>query len=609
MPNASTTSSRFRCVLALTLSLALCQAALGPSPAGAQAPRLRVVVERPALGSTLQEMVVISGWATDLASTVGTGIVSEGVEVWLGPADTGQLLGTAGYGDPRPDVAEQLGDDRHLLSGFRFFWNSCEASPGANELTVRVRTSAPRREAVAVAVPITVEPCTVRAGEMVQGEIVTSGQADAWTFEGTAGDRVSITLDGYLLGGWDPVLELIAPDGRREDVDDDSGPDLDAWLSRRLSQTGTYTVLARPFSNDGCTGDYVVLGWAGAPERSDPNRAAGALGEGTRFTYRGSVREFGERQAWRFEGQAGEELILYLTRNVGSRLDPFVELQAPDGHLLAQDDDSGGGLNSFLQGVLPQDGTYTVVAHSARDDCGGPYELRVEPEWGSHSRLRGELPFGEAVPGSLSRDVRRDVWSFPATAGERATLTVETNGPTRVQVAAPSGDWEQGRATRGQPLGLSFLPAESGTYQAVVFVDTSRPIDYALTLERGYGRLVVQRGAVPLGRPVAGEIQFAGGRDLYTFEARQGQQVRIALDRPARSQLDPYLELLDPDGRTLAEDDDSGGELNALIQVPLARTGTYTIVARGFEDTTGPYTLTVTLTGEPTPTSPSAPNP
>jgi hypothetical protein len=208
--------------------------------------------------------------------------------------------------------------------------------------------------------------------------------------------------------------------------------------------------------------------------------------------------------------------------------------------------------------------------------------------------------------------VRRDVWSFPAVAGERLTLVLNTNGPTRLQVARPSGDWEQTRSTRGQDVGLSFEPAETGTYQAVVFVDTSQPIQYSLALDHGFGPLVVNKGPVALGQPVRGEIRLAGGRDLYTFEGRQGQQVRIALDRPSRSQLDPYLELLDPDGRTLAEDDDSGGDLNALIQVALPRTGTYTVVARGFEDTAGPYVLTVALSDGagpgPAPTPP-APTP
>src|SRR5579883_1365657 len=527
---------------ALVLSLALPLAAR-PTPAAAQAPGLQLVVEQPTAGSDALETIVIGGWAVDTTSSSGTGIGPDGVEIWLGPADSGQLLGTAGYGDPRPEIADRLGNQRYLASGFRYFWNSCDAPPGPNTLTVRATSSAAGNRTTAVSVPITVNACSMDLGDSVTGQVFTAGPGDSWTFDGTAGERVAITLDG--VNGWDTLLELIAPDGSREDVDDDGGYDLNSWLSRHLNQTGRYTVIARPFSNEGCTGDYVVMGWMGPPERSDPNSAAAALGTAAQFTYRASLREFGERQAWTFTGEQGNELILYLPRNVGSRLDPFIELQGPDGQLLARDDDSGGGLNAFLQGVLPQTGTYTLVTEAARVNCGGEYTLRVEPGWGEQSRLRGPLTFDEAVSGSLAAtEARRDIWTFPATAGERVTLTVETTGPTRLQVAGPNGDWEQVRSTGGQPLGLSFVPAQSGTYDAVVFVDTSRPITYSLTLERGYGRLVANKGPVPLGQPVAGEIRFVDGRDLYTFEGRQGQQVRITLDRPGRSRLDPYLELL-----------------------------------------------------------------
>ncbi|HLI28984.1 MAG TPA: PPC domain-containing protein [Chloroflexota bacterium] len=596
--------------LAVALALLLAWPLLDATAARAQAPGPQLVVERPAADSVVRGNVVIGGWAADPTAPLGTGIVPDAVEIWLGAADSGQLVGTAGYGDPRPDVVQQLGNARFLASGFRYFWNACDVPPGPNTLVVRARSARPGQPAVTTQVPIVVEPCTIAFGETVDARLSTAGETGRWTFEGTAGERVAITLDG--VGDWDTLVELLAPDGSREDLDDDSGYNLNSWLSRRLAQTGTYTIVVRPFSADGCTGDYLLLGWMGPPGTSDPNVAASNLGTTADVVFRGSLREFGERQEWRFAGRAGDELILYAVRSLGSRFDPLVELLGPDGLLLARDDDSGGGLNSFLQGVLPQDGEYTLAIRSARDDCAGEYLLTLENGWGEQSVQRGPLPLQTEVSGALSvaSGARRDVWSFPATAGQRMTLILDTDGPTRVQVANPSGDWEVVKSTRGRGLGVTFEPSQTGTYEAVVFADTSRPIQYRLTLEPGLGRLISDKGPVPLGQRVEGEIRYAEARDRYTFEGRQGQRVRITLDRPGRSQLDPYLELLDPDGRTLAEDDDSGGDLNSLIDVTLPRTGTYTVVARGLGDTTGPYVLTVTLSGgEPTPTPSPSPSP
>ena len=58
--------------------------------------------------------------------------------------------------------------------------------------------------------------------------------------------------------------------------------------------------------------------------------------------------------------------------------------------------------------------------------------------------------------------------------------------------------------------------------------------------------------------------------------------------------LDPYLRLEDENGIRLAEDDDSGGNLNARIFFNPPRTGSYRIIATTFPDKeTGAFVLTV----------------
>src|SRR5262249_5902284 len=192
--------------VALALSLALPFVAFGPPSAAAQAPGPRLVVEQPSGGSQIRGQVEIGGWAVDTASATGTGIAPDSVEIWLGPAG-GQKIGDAGYGDPRTDVVQSLGNNRYVLSGFRYFWNSCDAPPGSNVLTITARSSAvPARTATAT-IPVTIGSCALQLGETVSGQILTSGQADEWTFDGTAGERGAITLDG--IGGRDTLLELV----------------------------------------------------------------------------------------------------------------------------------------------------------------------------------------------------------------------------------------------------------------------------------------------------------------------------------------------------------------------------------------------------------------
>lgn len=63
---------------------------------------------------------------------------------------------------------------------------------------------------------------------------------------------------------------------------------------------------------------------------------------------------------------------------------------------------------------------------------------------------------------------------------------------------------------------------------------------------------------------------------VYRFEGQAGQQVR--LDMVSR-EIDPFLILVAPNGRQLAQDDDSGGSKNARIVATLPASGTYLLIA------------------------------
>jgi hypothetical protein len=74
----------------------------------------------------------------------------------------------------------------------------------------------------------------------------------------------------------------------------------------------------------------------------------------------------------------------------------------------------------------------------------------------------------------------------------------------------------------------------------------------------------------------------------------------VKLDKEALYQIDlvghgidTYLRLLDEHGKQLAEDDDSGGNLNARIRHTTAKAGLYYIVATTFGGGEGAYTLSI----------------
>jgi hypothetical protein len=91
--------------------------------------------------------------------------------------------------------------------------------------------------------------------------------------------------------------------------------------------------------------------------------------------------------------------------------------------------------------------------------------------------------------------------------------------------------------------------------------------------------LLAQTTTLDFGDTVQGMLTTAETAIEYTFAGEQGQFVSITMTR-VDDDVDPYLRLLDANGRTLAEDDDSAGNLNSRIgPYRLPANGTYTIVA------------------------------
>jgi hypothetical protein len=93
---------------------------------------------------------------------------------------------------------------------------------------------------------------------------------------------------------------------------------------------------------------------------------------------------------------------------------------------------------------------------------------------------------------------------------------------------------------------------------------------------------------IAAGRWVKGQTSRYDLVEEYTFYARTGRYVTVAMERDSASpRLDPYLQLMDPSGRIVAYDDDGYGSGNSLIDsYYVSRSGTYTILARSYNDAT-----------------------
>ncbi|HEY9648739.1 MAG TPA: pre-peptidase C-terminal domain-containing protein [Chroococcidiopsis sp.] len=94
---------------------------------------------------------------------------------------------------------------------------------------------------------------SARAEDILQEQGTLSPAQDEYTFSGTAGQSVTITMTS---ADFDTVLSLVGPDGQDVAFNDDYARSLNSTIVVTLPSTGSYKIVARSFSGNG--GRYSV---------------------------------------------------------------------------------------------------------------------------------------------------------------------------------------------------------------------------------------------------------------------------------------------------------------------------------------------------------------
>lgn len=223
-------------------------------------------------------------------------------------------------------------------------------------------------------------PITVN-GPVVQGRLDVSSNMlpdgsyyNPYTFEGRAGQTVTITMTSHEI---DSYLILLAPG--QEDFhfeDDDSGRGSDALITVQLPYTGRYLILANAYSQ-GESGSYQLqvqdhpLSQAQLSPSHTILRLSGILGQGDYVLPDG--RYF---QEFSFQGRGNQTVRISLESN---DFDTYLILIDETQALVDKNDDAHANTtNSELVSTLPLDGRYTVVVTSFDHTGRGQFLLTVE---------------------------------------------------------------------------------------------------------------------------------------------------------------------------------------------------------------------------------------
>jgi hypothetical protein len=201
-----------------------------------------------------------------------------------------------------------------------------------------------------------------------------------WRFYGSAGQTIQIDV---MSAAFDAYAILEDDNGARLATDDDGGDGLDARIVYTLPRSGNYRIFANTYRANRY-GQYSIRltslssGVLGGGVGTGPGMM-GTLGRGQTVSGRltmsdprlngGSVYH-----AYTYMGVAGETVVIEV---ISSDFDAYAIIQDGDGNNLAQDDDSGDGLNARLVFTLPYTGTYRIIANTYRQGAYGSYTLMV----------------------------------------------------------------------------------------------------------------------------------------------------------------------------------------------------------------------------------------
>ena len=283
------------------------------------------------------------------------------------------------------------------------------------------------------------------------------------------------------------------------------------------------------------------------------------------------------------------------------------------------DDDGGEGLNSRVDFVAAETGTYFIAAGawSART---GSYLLSVQDVTDNHPAGPGTgaaLVVGEPVAGVVDYGTDADWFAVSLVGGRHYRVHLEGTSTGRGTLEDPrlggifdaggnpvegAGSDDDGGA--GYNSLLQFSAPETGVYYVAAGAHAAHTGTYLLSVvEAGDDHPASTAGGamVEVGGSASGEIESPGDADWFVVELVAGEDYRIDLEgwRTSGGSLeDPLLlGIHDAAGDLLpgTANDDGGTGLNSRLDFEAPYTGAYYIAAGAYEDHLGTYTLQVDL--------------
>jgi RHS repeat-associated protein len=390
-------------------------------------------------------------------------------------------------------------------------------------------------------------------------------------FDGTAGERVSLTATEYTIGNseitvWSPLGTLL------HGITLFAGEEgmIEPFV---LPSTGTYTVMVKPYGAD--TGKAKLSAYAihEATESLTPTS------EGTAKLV--SIGTPGLNARYTVEVSANEVVSIVTSEsNLGNV--PFEWLNSA-GEVVAMDESAGEG--EFVGATrFPTAGRYTLVVNP-----GGATTGSLKFTAYNASDLAGSLTTGEAKTFTISPPGQIAKITFSANSGERIAMQISEdafNGG--IELYNPEGHRISGAGFSGGEFVEPVAISATGTYTIVVTPTDGKTGSFKLET---YSVHEVEGSLAPTteGAQRHVMIETPGQNARYTVEVSANEVVSLAT---SESNFNTPVEWLNSAGEVVSRGEESGGSGEYLGATRFSAAGTYTLVVNPQGATTGSMTVT-----------------
>ncbi|EPX82032.1 calcium-binding protein [Salipiger mucosus] len=283
--------------------------------------------------------------------------------------------------------------------------------------------------------------------------------------------------------------------------------------------------------------------------------------------------------------------------------DPYLQILDESGRIVDSDDDGGPGTDALIKLTLDETTTFYLAASDHYGRSTGGYSIEVIQEIAESAATRATLAANTIFEGQVDYFGDDDWFEVTLEAGHSYGIALsgddragEIPDPYLVLLDAGSRvvlrDDNGGQDTDAL---IEFTPTESATYYVSAGNDDYAGTGgYSLELIEEVAESTLTQAEVTPNLLYEDSIDYYGDQDWIAITLQTGYSYGIQLSGDGRSGelVDPYLALLDGEGREVLTDDNSGRDTDALIEITPTETGLYYISAAADDDFgTGAYAL------------------